>query len=218
MTQRYGEYLEKIEARYDRLIAEGKMTNSSRVIAVNIALKPKQWVLPSVQALSVLKEAGTIVLTNCQCRELAGKCGAPLEVCFHLGDFAKKTVERGKGRFVTLDEAGKALEAAARSGLVHLTLYDSSRKVFALCSCCPCCCHDFYLLKQKHRKELMAHSEYIAFTEAGKCSNCGLCAPACPFDARIMEDGELKFIPENCYGCGVCVPACPEEAISMMPR
>ncbi len=218
MKTGYEEYLEKIEARYDRLISEGKMTNSSRVIPVNVALKPKQWVLPSEEAISILSGAKNIALTKCQCRELAHKCAAPLEVCFHLDEFALKTVERGKGRLISIEEAKEALALAAKSGLVHLTLYDPSRRVFALCSCCPCCCHDFFLLKEKGRRELVAHSEFIARTDGEKCDNCGACVAPCPFDARAVEGGLFLFEEKNCYGCGVCVPACPKGAIEMDRR
>jgi NAD-dependent dihydropyrimidine dehydrogenase PreA subunit len=215
---RWKEYVDKIEARYGKLIAEGKMTRSSKVVPINRSLKPKQWVLPSSQALEILKASDAVALASCLCRELAGRCDAPREVCFHLGGFARKTVERNEGRFVSMEEAEEVLRLAERSGLVHLTLFDPERKVFALCSCCECCCHDFHLLKNRGRVDLVAHSEFIAATDLMLCADCGECVPLCHFGARKMAEGRLVYDKETCYGCGLCVPACPVGATVMKPR
>ncbi|TAL18312.1 hypothetical protein EPN96_02075 [bacterium] len=215
---RWEEYMDKIEARYEKLISEGKMTRSSRVVPINVSLKPKQWILPSLQALEILKASDAVALANCLCRELAGRCDAPREVCFYLGAFAKKAVERGEGRSVTIEEAEEVLKLAEKSGLVHLTLFDPERKVFALCSCCECCCHDFHLLKNKGRADLVAHSEYIAVTGETLCTDCGGCVPLCHFGARKMAEGRLVYNASACYGCGLCVPACPAGATSMAQR
>lgn len=47
------------------------------------------------------------------------------------------------------------------------------------------------------------------------CTQCGLCAEHCRFDA-ISDD--FAVIPEKCEGCGVCSFICPVQAVSVEPR
>lgn len=47
------------------------------------------------------------------------------------------------------------------------------------------------------------------------CTQCGLCAEHCKFDA-ISSD--FNIIPEKCEGCGVCSYVCPVGAVSVTPR
>ena len=46
------------------------------------------------------------------------------------------------------------------------------------------------------------------------CSQCGICASVCPFDA-ITVDHSKKWEQDmrKCFGCGVCVENCSEEAL-----
>ncbi len=50
--------------------------------------------------------------------------------------------------------------------------------------------------------------------DGDKCSECGLCAEQCAYDAIVMDDGP-QIDPLTCEGCGVCAWFCPEEAITM---
>jgi len=45
-----------------------------------------------------------------------------------------------------------------------------------------------------------------------KCKGCGLCVPACPFEAITMQ-GKLAVIDEKCTACNQCISKCPFEAI-----
>jgi electron transfer flavoprotein alpha subunit len=47
-----------------------------------------------------------------------------------------------------------------------------------------------------------------------KCTGCGLCITACPYDAVKLEDGVAVFL-ENCTSCGACAEACEFEAIEI---
>lgn len=51
----------------------------------------------------------------------------------------------------------------------------------------------------------------IAFLER-KCTGCGKCAAACPFNAIDMKDGKPD-INAACKVCGICAKTCPEKAI-----
>ncbi len=47
-----------------------------------------------------------------------------------------------------------------------------------------------------------------------KCKGCGLCVPACPFEAITMQ-GKLAVIDEKCTACNQCISKCPFEAIEV---
>jgi heterodisulfide reductase subunit A len=60
----------------------------------------------------------------------------------------------------------------------------------------------------------------IATIDKNKCTWCGECADACPFDAvlKISENGKQVADINNsvCKGCGMCLPVCPEDAIDLL--
>ena len=141
-----------------------------------------------------------------------------LEVCFLLNDVGSKFVIKGEARYVDLKEAAEILNKANESGLVHLSLYMPDHEIFALCSCCPCCCHDLQIMKFFERKDLIVHSGYAAVTIPEDCIHCGECVERCVFGARIFQDEKMEYFAEACLGCGLCVTVCPVEATSMALR
>jgi MinD superfamily P-loop ATPase len=50
----------------------------------------------------------------------------------------------------------------------------------------------------------------VAVIDTEKCSQCGLCAELCRFNA-VSNDFQIDEL--DCEGCGVCVDFCPEQAI-----
>lgn len=57
-------------------------------------------------------------------------------------------------------------------------------------------------------------SPLVAYVIADMCVGCGVCVPACPYDARDIDE-RLKIAKVNetlCQGCGTCVSACPNYA------
>ncbi len=211
-------FLEKRLTKYDQWMAKGKISFSSKVIPVSESLDAKQWVMPTEQVLRVLEAAESIALQDCECRAHYKRCEKPLEVCMLFNKVGHKAVSQGEARHISLEEAADILKKANESGLVHMSLYMPDHEVFALCSCCSCCCHDLQIIKRTGRNDIMIRSEYVAATNFDDCIHCGDCGERCLFDARIIQDAELEYDSEKCVGCGLCVTTCPVEAISMTTR
>jgi MinD superfamily P-loop ATPase len=52
--------------------------------------------------------------------------------------------------------------------------------------------------------------------DAARCTACGLCFPACRFDALVEDSkGKVSVNPLSCEGCGVCFHVCPVQAVSL---
>jgi ferredoxin len=218
-TEKYIDpFLKKRLNKYDEWLTKGQISYSSKVIPVSEAFSGKQWVLPTEQVMGFLRKAKSVAVQNCECRTHYKKCDNPLEVCFLLNDVAEIFARKGIARSVDLTEAAKILKKANERGLVHLGLYMPDHELFALCSCCSCCCHDLQIVKEFERKDLMIHSEYIAVTIAGNCTHCGECVERCVFGARSLHDGKMEFNATLCLGCGLCITRCPSEALSMEVR
>lgn len=49
----------------------------------------------------------------------------------------------------------------------------------------------------------------------GSCDGCGICVPACIYDALVCESGTVSILHENCTGCGMCVELCPRKAMQL---
>lgn len=210
--------LEERLVKFDAWVREGKIPCSSKVIPVNQSLKTLQWVLPTQQVLEILRNSRSYALANCLCRSRHRRCDNPLEVCFYTNDVADKKVAEGAARFVDLTEAAERLKLANEHGLVHLTIYNPEQHVFAVCSCCECCCHDIEFMKKLGRPDLVARADYVASVESGSCVNCKACVDRCVFDARSLQGETVAYHPEKCYGCGLCVTPCPTGSISMVLR
>jgi Pyruvate/2-oxoacid:ferredoxin oxidoreductase delta subunit len=212
------EELEKRMHMFDGWVKEGKIPCSTKVIPVQQSVECLQWVLPTQQVLEILRNSRSYALANCLCRTKQKRCDNPLEVCFYTNDVADKKVEQGAARRVSLQEAAEALKRANEHGLVHLTIYNPEQHIYALCSCCACCCHDIEFMKKLGRPDLVAHADYVATVDKDACVQCGACVGRCVFDAQIMEDSKAVFRQEKCYGCGLCVSTCPAHAIQMVLR
>ena len=211
-------FLAKFINKYDEWLDKGQISFSSRVIPVEESFKAKQWVIPTEQVVELLRGAKSIALTNCACRTNYKRCDNPLEVCLILNEVGDQRVKAGKARHIPFVDAIDVLRNANEKGLIHLSLYMPNHELFALCSCCPCCCHDLQLVQQHGREDLMIHSEYIAITSLDDCTHCGECVDRCGFSARSIEDDIMKYDADECLGCGLCVTSCPSEATSMELR
>jgi NAD-dependent dihydropyrimidine dehydrogenase PreA subunit len=204
--------------KYDKWLDEKTISHSSRVIPVKESLENVKHVLPTNQAEQILSEADCITLADCTCRRKYQNCDNPLEVCFVLNRSGEQWIEKGLSRKVSLDQARETLKQANRSGLVHMTLYKPDHEVFALCSCCACCCHDLQLVLSYGKRYILMHADFIAVDDPDLCLHCGACVDRCQFDARKITDDTLIYQQDLCYGCGLCITTCPAGAIQMALR
>jgi heterodisulfide reductase subunit A len=60
----------------------------------------------------------------------------------------------------------------------------------------------------------MVQEPTIAYVDPDICSGCGLCIPACPYEARAMHDWQHVAVVNTalCQGCGACTMICPNKA------
>jgi heterodisulfide reductase subunit A len=60
----------------------------------------------------------------------------------------------------------------------------------------------------------MVQEPTIAYVDTEICSGCGLCIPACPYEARAMHDWQHIAVVNTalCQGCGACTMVCPNKA------
>lgn len=60
----------------------------------------------------------------------------------------------------------------------------------------------------------------VAVIDPDKCTWCGACEEACPFDAIMKVEKEGKWIAEInntvCKGCGMCAPVCDPDAVNVI--
>jgi heterodisulfide reductase subunit A len=54
----------------------------------------------------------------------------------------------------------------------------------------------------------------ISAVNARRCTACGLCIEACPYNVRVMYEEERVAVVREalCRGCGACTVACPNGA------
>jgi len=130
------EYLDGCVDKYEEWLLDGMVRNTSKVVPVRVSLGAVQWILPSEQTITYLRQAERIALTDCGCRAHYRRCEKPIHVCLLLDEAAEKSVQMGGGEFISPEEAEKVIQVADEVGLVHMTLYAPGNRVFAVCNCC----------------------------------------------------------------------------------
>lgn len=59
------------------------------------------------------------------------------------------------------------------------------------------------------------YSGYQAYIEEKDCTQCGVCAEVCRFDAIKLDHSKYHIGEIDCEGCGYCKEVCPDDAIIM---
>jgi ferredoxin len=198
-------------------IVEGERM-ASTVIPVNLVVPARQRVLTDQQVRDILATSGAVGVTDCSCRSIGGDCGSPLDVCLVI-DMTEDDIRRSDDtRLITIEEAMDVLERTSEMGLVHLTLWDGDGRPFAICSCCPCCCHDLLAMSVFGYSDQVVRSDYVARHDPEECTSCGTCVTRCHFGAFTDAGDGVAFDQGRCFGCGQCALVCPGDAIELVVR
>ncbi|MFW9902490.1 MAG: 4Fe-4S binding protein [Candidatus Thorarchaeota archaeon] len=165
---------------------------------------------------------GPFAILNCVCRQvkdiLEDPCKATdrREVCMAAGMMAQATIDLGRGRQITKEEAFEILKKSQEEGLV---LQPDNSQIFSfICSCCSCCCENLskYILLPNPADIVVAN--YYADVDSDLCTGCGTCVEICPMKAIKLKDDLSSIKKKRCIGCGNCAAKCPSEAIRMIKR
>ncbi|MFC2117035.1 ATP-binding protein [Bacteroidota bacterium] len=73
----------------------------------------------------------------------------------------------------------------------------------------------FLLLQADFAKSQDFFSGLTASIDQEKCSQCGICAEVCRFDAIQVINNNFYVDSFNCEGCSYCTRVCNDEAINM---
>ena len=75
------------------------------------------------------------------------------------------------------------------------------------------------LLRPEIQERHVFHGGRKAVIDAEACSGCGLCLPACRFDALVEgREGKVSVDPPSCQGGEICFHVCPHGAVTLEPH
>lgn len=197
------------------------LEDAARLVQVNqsIQVEDLEQVIPYAQARAIILEnPDRIVALTCPCRSVRDNPCLPLDVCLIIGEpFASFAAEYhpSKSRWISQDEAAQILREEHERGHVHHAFFKDAMlgRYYAICNCCSCCCGA--MQAHDHGVPMLASSGYVAEADLSRCTGCGLCAEACPFDALSLSDSTLVIDTGRCMGCGVCVSRCKQNALRL---
>ncbi|MCK5414193.1 MAG: 4Fe-4S binding protein [Thermoplasmata archaeon] len=198
-------------------LEEGKR-GPSTVIPVNMVIPARQRILTDAQVREILTTSDSVGITQCGCRVSEGNCTSPLDVCIVVGMSDEDIAKDEDTEPFSVEEALEVLDRTSDLGLVHITLWDGSHTPYAICSCCPCCCHELLAMSRFGYSDQVIVSDFIAEHDEDACEGCGTCVGRCHFGAFTDIDDGVDFDKEACFGCGLCALTCPSDAISMVER
>lgn len=209
-------YIERVRPNVARL-ARGERPDSS---------PGNDSVLLLSELDAVIEQARTIVVVPCDCRQLAGYCDRPREVCLQFDRVAEEKLARGYGRRLSVAEAKHLVRWADRQGLMHTTDLDfGADGPSPICNCCADDCYVFRAAERLGSKGVWPKSRYVARRDEDLCNHCGVCVKRCHFAAFTFADDTLRvgrrkrrrvlYDESACWGCGLCANTCPAGAITM---
>ncbi|WP_025692773.1 4Fe-4S binding protein [Paenibacillus zanthoxyli] len=179
------------------------------------------------KAVTVIKEAKHIAVSQCYCRHTAehlGKnCSAPMEVCLSLNEYGEFVIRRNYGRAIDTSEALEILRKSREYGLVHV-VDNVKQKPAWMCNCCSCCCGMMKAIRNWGFPAVNP-SNFLPYQSQHNCVGCQRCVKKCPVQAITLvrkSDSQpfhqIIIDEERCIGCGVCVSTCNKKALELTRR
>ncbi len=74
----------------------------------------------------------------------------------------------------------------------------------------------YLLFNPTHEDEMVYIAGHKALIDYNLCTNCGVCASYCRFDAIAYVNQRIAISETSCDGCFLCSRICPANAISMV--
>ncbi|MFW5861822.1 MAG: 4Fe-4S binding protein [Spirochaetota bacterium] len=177
--------------------------------------------VPFAHALRLIDSIdGRIAVGPCRCRMGHRACDHPLEtdMVFRTGFNAWTRAFPEQYREIDKEEAKQIISKCHSLGMFHMVFVHcpvNEYNEYVICNCCTCGCVPYIINRELGQLNYpLIDGYFMAITHRRKCTGCGECVSACPFDARSIIEGK-SITSDNCYGCGLCTGVCPEDAITM---
>lgn len=213
ISKLWNDYFEKA---LGESIHDERGPSNLRVLTLEEQVPENYEIMPFESVRQIIENSKLIALGNCQCRQAANNCKAPLDVCLMFDSWAEFLIERELAKKITAQQAILVLEKAEQAGLIHCT-NNAKGSVLYVCNCCSCCCFFMRGILELNHPRAIASSRFYAEVTPEICNTCSLCAARCRFSAITMSD-TAEINKDKCYGCGLCVAECPAKAISLKQR
>ena len=187
-----------------QMVPPGGAGMAMHVIPVEQAIPAKAESVDSEHLSYWLKKYTTFAALPCVCRMSKevldeGDGEDPEDMCLAVGDMARYSVETGRGRYITYDEAMEIIYKAEEMGCVHqITNLDGPEHILGICNCGVGSCLALRS-SQFFNTPNLSRSAYVAHVDKENCVACGKCVEVCPASAVKLGQKLCTTEGEVCY-------------------